>query len=119
MTEEQIKNEIQSLLEAITGAIIEHNFYLNQRIRVLQELNEIQNGILQLPKTDELSDEELYKRYHHIQGEQIKIKAANEIIASIKKLELHAKRRHEEKTKKLEKFCKQHGLNPDLYIPKR
>lgn len=39
MTEEQIKNEIQSLLEAITGAIIEHNFYLDQRIRVLQELN--------------------------------------------------------------------------------
>lgn len=39
MTEEQIKNEIQSLLEAITGAIIERIFYLDQRIRVLQELN--------------------------------------------------------------------------------
>ena len=118
MTEEQINKEIKALLRAGTEAIIEHNYYLNQRIRVLQELAEMQKGALQLANQKGLLEEEKYKNLLLITEEQIKIKTANEFLETIKKQELHAKRRHEEKNKKLMKFCKQHGIDPFLYLPK-
>lgn len=113
MTEEQIKKEHNKLILAQMEAMTEVNFFYKYRIQILEELNTMGADLVKGQSTESLqslSEEELSKLNVSVKKYTFHVKAGQELVTLIERMTAKSDRKLNEINKKLELFCKRHGI---------
>ena len=113
MTEEQIKKEHNKLILAQMEAMTEVNFFYKYRIQILEELNAMGADLLKGQSTESLpslSEEELSKLNVSVKKYTFHVKAGQELVTLIERMTAKSDRKLNEINKKLDLFCKRHGI---------
>lgn len=113
MTEEQIKKEHNKLILAQMEAMTEVNLFYKYRIQILEELNAMGADLVKSQSTESLqslSEEELSKLNISVKKYTFHVKAGQELVTLIERMTAKSDRKLNEINKKLELFCKRHGI---------
>ena len=110
MTQEQILLEYHNLMVAHLQAIEASNYYAAQRIRLMKELIPLQKETVEMEIGHELPDKEKQNKIIEFKRMQAKVEAGMELLKQMDKLTEKAERKSNETKKRLEQFCKRHGL---------
>ena len=110
MTQKQILLEYHNLMIAHIQAIESSNYYTAQRIRLMQELIPIQKEAVEMDISQELTDKEKQNKIIEFKRLQAKVDAGMELLKQMDRLTEKAERKSNEAKKRMEQFCKRHGL---------
>ena len=110
MTQEQSLLEYHNLMVAHLQAIEASGYYTSQRIRLMQELIPLQKEAVEMEISHDLPNEEIQNKIIEFKRMQAKIDASMELLKQMDRLTEKAERKSNEAKKRLELFCKRHGL---------
>ena len=110
MSQDKILLEYHSLMVAHLQAIESSNYYTAQRIRLMQELIPIQKEAVEMDISQELTDKEKQNKIIEFKRLQAKVDAGMELLKQMDRLTEKAERKSNEAKKRMEQFCKRHGL---------
>lgn len=102
--------EYHNLMIAHIQAIEASNYYTAQRIRLMKELIPLQKEAVEMEISHELPDKEKHAKIMEFKRMQAKIDASMELLKQMDRLTEKAERKSNEAKKRLEQFCKRHGL---------
>lgn len=91
-------------------AIEASNYYTAQRIHLMQELIPLQKETVGMEISHELSDKEKHSKIIEFKRMQAKIDASMELLKQMDRLTEKAERKSNEAKRRMEQFCKRHGL---------
>lgn len=110
MTQEQILLEYHNLMISHIQAIEVSGYYTAQRIRLMKELIPLQKEAVEMEISHDLPNEEKHDKIIEFKRMQAKIDASMELLKQMDRLTEKAERKSNEAKKRLELFCKRHGL---------
>ena len=110
MTQEQILLEYHNLMISHIQAIEVSGYYTAQRIRLMQELIPLQKEAVEMEISHDLPNEEIQNKIIEFKRMQAKIDASMELLKQMDRLTEKAERKSNEAKKRLELFCKRHGV---------
>ena len=113
MNQDQIAKEYHKLLVEQMKNLVENECFLRFEIELNKRIRSLADELNANKDVETSSKEEQY--LHDVKRMQkiYQIDAHNELLASIKRLAEKSTRRMNEIRKKIEQFCKRHGLNED------
>lgn len=113
MNPDQIAKEFHKLLVEQMKNLTENECFIRYEIDLNKRIRSLNEELIAGKDVEALSKEE---QYLHDVGQMQKvyqIDAHNELLSTIKRLTDKSTRRMNEAKKKMELFCKRHGLNED------
>ena len=113
MNQDQIAKEYHKLLVEQMKNLVENECFLRFEIELNKRIRSLADELNANKDVETSSKEEQY--LHDVMGMQkiYQIDAHNELLAGIKRSAEKSTRRMNEIRKKIEQFCKRHGLNED------
>lgn len=113
MTQEQILKEQNNLILVQMEALVTYNYYMDQHIRIMEELVSQQEASLSMEEIQNLSPEEREKKLFELKKNLARLEAGQEILKLIDRLKEKALRKNNEAKQRLDAFCKRYNLkNP-------
>ena len=110
MTETQIKEEYTKLMVSQLEAVTACNYYLDQHIRILLELQKMHEEWKSMNEIENLSEEEQEKNDIATRSLIVRIESGEELLKLIGRLKDKAQRKCNEINQKVDWFCKRHGV---------
>lgn len=110
MTETQIKEEYTKLMVSQLEAVTACNYYLDQHIRILLELQKMHEEWKSMNEIENLSEEEQEKNDIATRSLIVRIESGEELLKLIGRLKDKAQRKCNEINQKVDLFCKRHGI---------
>lgn len=113
MNQDQIAKEYHKLLMEQMKNLTENECFIRYEIELNKRIHSLNEELLANKDMEASSEEEQYL-YNIKQMQKVhQIDAHNELLATVKRLTDKSTRRMNEAKKKMELFCKRHGLKED------